>query len=99
MAIKEPMTVILPERRYRDDATYRAVVDMLEAFMHRAELTPTEIREAAHLAAMHFDMRRAPDVFRWVGGAVAQGDRCQGVADPGDTPPVVFVNGVLYRRD
>ena len=46
-----------PEDRYRHDQHFRALVDLLEAAVHRAEYTPTELREAAMLAAIHYEMR------------------------------------------
>lgn len=95
---RDPPHVLLPEDRYQRETMFRSIVDIMEAFMHRAELTPTEIREAAQLAAMHFEMRRV-DRFRWVGGAIAEHDPREPSAHAGDTPPAVFVNGVLYRRE
>lgn len=49
-----------PERRYHTDAMFRKVVDTLEALIHDAHLTPSEIREAAVLAATHYEMRALP---------------------------------------
>lgn len=46
-----------PEERYRNDDTYRHVVDMLESIVHRAELTPYEVREASVLACIHYEQR------------------------------------------
>lgn len=48
----------VPERAYRDDVAFRTVVDMLEALIHRAELSPYEVRAAAMLAVIHYEMRR-----------------------------------------
>jgi hypothetical protein len=39
---------------------FRKVVDTLEALIHDAHLTPSEIREAAVLAATHYEMRALP---------------------------------------
>ena len=47
-----------PERAYRDEPTFRTVVDMLEAMIHRAELSPHDVRAAAMLAVIHYEMRR-----------------------------------------
>lgn len=45
------------ERRYTEDATFRHVVDALHAMVARADLTPSEIRQAAMLACIHYEMR------------------------------------------
>ena len=41
--------------RYHHDITYRKVVQMMENLMHEAQLTPSEIREAAVLASIHYE--------------------------------------------
>ena len=48
--------MVTPEQRYRTDAMFRNVVDSLEALIHHAQLTPSEIREAATLAAINYEM-------------------------------------------
>lgn len=47
-----------PAARYRDDASFRQLVDMLEAYLHNASFTPSELREASLLAAIHFEARK-----------------------------------------
>lgn len=47
-----------PDARYRGDAKFRALVDMMEAYLHNADFTPSEMREAALLAAINFERRR-----------------------------------------
>jgi hypothetical protein len=46
-----------PEERYHRDPTFAALVDVMEAAIHRAEYTPTELREAAMLAAVRYETR------------------------------------------
>lgn len=46
--------------RYRNDPTYHAVVQYLESILHEMRLTPGELRDAAMLAAIHFEQRRMP---------------------------------------
>lgn len=44
------------EDAYRDDPTFRTVVDMIEHMIHRADITPAEARGAAVLACIHYEM-------------------------------------------
>jgi hypothetical protein len=46
-----------PDARYHVDAAFRQLVDMMEAHMHSSAYTPTEMREAALLAAIHYEHR------------------------------------------
>jgi hypothetical protein len=55
-----------PEHRYANDPTYKAVVDSLEALIHRAELTPGEIREAAMYACIRYELRNMSAMRRFV---------------------------------
>lgn len=47
-----------PDARYRVDIKFRQLVDMMEAHMHSCDFTPTEMREAALLAAINYERRR-----------------------------------------
>ena len=47
-----------PDARYRRDPKFRSLVDMMEAHIHSADFTPTEMREAALLAAIHYEHKR-----------------------------------------
>lgn len=49
-----------PTARYHRDAMFRALVDTLELHIEQARYTPTELREAALLAAIHYEMRKPP---------------------------------------
>lgn len=46
-----------PQARYSRDNNFRVLVDIMEAHMHNASYTPTEMREAAMLAAIHYESR------------------------------------------
>ena len=46
-----------PEERYQTDITFRRLVDSLEHLIHTVQLTPSEIRDAAMLAAIHYESR------------------------------------------
>jgi len=48
----------LPELRYRRDATFRTLVDTLEVLVHRCQFTPSELREGAVLACIHYEQRQ-----------------------------------------
>ena len=54
---------LTPEERYRRDAHFHALVDMLRAAMHAAQYTPTEVREAAMLAAMAHETETVRPMF------------------------------------
>jgi hypothetical protein len=41
--------------RYLNDPTYRRVVDMMEHLLHQAQITPSEMREAAVLASINYE--------------------------------------------
>jgi hypothetical protein len=43
------------EERYRADLAYRQLVELLTSFLFRTEFTPSELREAAILASIHFE--------------------------------------------
>lgn len=52
-----------PEERYHKDPQFKSLIDMLEMLIERAQLTPTEIREAATLACIHYEQRRCKPFF------------------------------------
>ena len=47
-----------PNEKYENDHNYRRLVDMLEALIHQAEFTPSEIREACMLACIRHEHYR-----------------------------------------
>jgi hypothetical protein len=47
-----------PREKYENDVDYHNLVDLLESFIEKCELTPSEIREAAMLACIHYEARR-----------------------------------------
>jgi hypothetical protein len=49
----------LIEYRYLHDAQVRTLVDSLEHHIHALQFTPSEIRECAMLAAIHYERRRS----------------------------------------
>lgn len=62
-----------PREKYMNDPEYHALVQMLEQFIERARFTPSELREAAVLACINYEMRhirektidpRAAEAFR-----------------------------------
>jgi hypothetical protein len=57
------MAQLPPQERYDRDPQFHLLVDSLEALLHRADTTPTELREAVMLAAAHHEMRTAHNLF------------------------------------
>lgn len=62
-----------PRDKYLNDPEYHQLVCMLESFVERAQFTPSELREAAVLACINYEMRhvreqtidpRAAEAFR-----------------------------------
>lgn len=49
-----------PEDRYGRDPLFRAFVDTIHVMLRRAEMSPTEVREGAMLACIHFERARPP---------------------------------------
>jgi len=50
--------MLIPEERYLRDTAFRTIVDMLEHLIREAKYTPTELREACILAAIHYEMTK-----------------------------------------
>jgi len=52
-----------PHARYRRDPAFAALVDVLHQHMEHSSYTPTELREACHLAACMYEERRIRPMF------------------------------------
>jgi hypothetical protein len=61
----------MPEDRYLRDNDFKVLVDTMETFIQHGAYSPSEMREAAVLASIHFEMKRRP-VFRVRDGAERQ---------------------------
>jgi hypothetical protein len=48
-----------PHDKYLNDPEYHNLVKTLEAFIEQARFTPSELREACILAAIHYERRHA----------------------------------------
>ncbi len=51
------------EERYRGDATFARLVDVIYAAIVEKQYTPTEVREAAMLAALKYDYTHIRDMW------------------------------------
>jgi len=51
------------EERYHNDATFHVLVDTFYYHMREAKYTPTELREACHLAACMYEMYHVKPMF------------------------------------
>jgi len=49
-----------PEEKYNNDGFYRQCVDMLENLIGQAKSTPSEVREMAMLACLHYEWKCLP---------------------------------------
>lgn len=47
-----------PAERYRNDPRYHALVQTIEAMLYRADFSPAEVREAAMLASINYELYR-----------------------------------------
>jgi hypothetical protein len=54
---------LTPEERYRRDPVFHALVDMLRSALAGGNFTPTELREAAILAAAAHEMETLRPLF------------------------------------
>jgi DNA-binding CsgD family transcriptional regulator len=67
--------VMTPRERYQTDPQFHALVEYILHFLYEARFSPTELREAAMLAAIIYDqqnpappmlMKQEEDILRWL---------------------------------
>jgi hypothetical protein len=46
-----------PKERYENDAAYKNLCNTIEGLLVKSQFTPSEVRECAVMACMHFEMR------------------------------------------
>ena len=47
-----------PTERFQNDSYFATLVNTLESFIWQAKYTPSELRDAAVLAAIHYEMKQ-----------------------------------------
>jgi hypothetical protein len=52
-----------PELAYMHDPEFNALVKTIEGMLYAADFTPSELRKAAVLACIHFEMRKPSPLF------------------------------------
>jgi hypothetical protein len=52
--------MMTPDERYQHDPVFRQMVDLLEIQIREATYTPSELRQAVILAAIHYEQTRMP---------------------------------------
>ena len=57
--------MLSPEEAYKYDATFRRVVDLMRAHLSVYEITPSELRQAAILAATMHESQRVKPLFTY----------------------------------
>jgi hypothetical protein len=45
-------------QKYYNDPEFKTLVDVMENFIHQNKYTPSEMREAALMASINYEMRR-----------------------------------------
>ena len=61
-----------PEERYYHDPAYRTLVDMMEHMIHQAQYSTSEMREAAVMASLHYEMRTCRAMVRYSDGRIEE---------------------------
>lgn len=51
-----------PREKYMNDPEYHALVTQMEHFIESAHFTPSELREAAILACINYEMRHVREI-------------------------------------
>jgi hypothetical protein len=90
---RPPIERLTPAFRFQRDPQFAALVTMMEAYLHAAHYTPTELREAVMLAAIRYELRRVPQYMTVFSGVAVP----HGEAPYGGPPPVLVIDGENER--
>lgn len=50
--------MMTPEQKYNNDPLYHNACEMMESLIHDGRFSPSEMREIAVLACIHYELRR-----------------------------------------
>lgn len=65
-----PHNRLTPSERYQTDPCFKTLVDTLEGLIHACEHTPSELRDAVMLAAIHYELHLTKRMHIFTKGSI-----------------------------